>query len=108
MTTSVEDETASTTANRRAALDSRLAAARIRRPWRQRLRLPLMVAGPALVLLAAGQGAVVTGSDVPAGYLPPPPVTGDPRIDWLGGLITGYGNRPYTGHTASVRVIYRF
>jgi hypothetical protein len=36
------------------------------------------------------------------------PQTGVPRIDWLGGLITGYGNRPYTGHTASVRVLYRF
>jgi MtrB/PioB family decaheme-associated outer membrane protein len=31
-----------------------------------------------------------------------------PRIDWLGGLITGYGNRPYTGHTAYLRVLYRF
>ena len=36
------------------------------------------------------------------------PETGEPRIDWLGGLYTGYGNRPYTGHTGSVRVIYRF
>jgi membrane fusion protein, multidrug efflux system len=54
VTTSVEDETASATATRRVALDSRLAAARMRRPLRQRLRLPLMVAGPAVVLLAAG------------------------------------------------------
>ena len=30
------------------------------------------------------------------------------RIDWLGGLMTGYGNRPYTGHTAFVRLLYRF
>jgi hypothetical protein len=30
------------------------------------------------------------------------------RIDWLGGLITGYGNRPYTGHTGHVRLLYRF
>jgi len=36
------------------------------------------------------------------------PATGEPRIDWLGGLLTGYGNRPYTGHTAYVRVLYRF
>ena len=36
------------------------------------------------------------------------PETGDPRIDWLGGLYTGYGNRPYTGHTGSVRIVYRF
>ena len=27
----------------------------------------------------------------------------DPRIEWLDGLISGYGNRPYTGHTALVR-----
>jgi hypothetical protein len=36
------------------------------------------------------------------------PADGVPRIDWLGGLITGYGNRPYTGHTTFVRVLYRF
>jgi MtrB/PioB family decaheme-associated outer membrane protein len=41
----------------------------------------------------------------PVGFAP---ATGEPRIDWLGGLLTGYGNRPYTGHTATVRVIYRF
>jgi hypothetical protein len=41
----------------------------------------------------------------PVGFAPE---TGDPRIDWLGGLVTGYGNRPYTGHTAFVRVLYRF
>jgi MtrB/PioB family decaheme-associated outer membrane protein len=36
------------------------------------------------------------------------PATGQPRIDYLSGLITGYGNRPYTGHTAFVRVFYFF
>jgi hypothetical protein len=41
----------------------------------------------------------------PVGFAP---ATGVPRIDWLGGLTTGYGNRPYTGNTAYVRVIYRF
>jgi hypothetical protein len=41
----------------------------------------------------------------PTGFTP---ATGEPRIDWLGGLVTGYGNRPYTGHTAYVRVLYRF
>jgi MtrB/PioB family decaheme-associated outer membrane protein len=41
----------------------------------------------------------------PVGFAPE---TGDPRLDWLGGLITGYGNRPYTGHTTYVRVLYRF
>jgi putative beta-barrel porin MtrB/PioB len=34
--------------------------------------------------------------------------TGDPRIDWLGGLVLGYGNRPYTGSSAYVRFLYRF
>ena len=34
--------------------------------------------------------------------------TGIPRIDWLGGLMTGYGNRPYEGQTAFVRLLYRF
>src|SRR6266446_7179252 len=61
VTTSVEDETASATTTRRVALDSRLAAARIRRPLRQRLRLPLMVAGPAVVLLAAGYWFLTSG-----------------------------------------------
>jgi len=41
----------------------------------------------------------------PVGFTP---ATGEPRIDWLGGLNTGYGNRPYTGHTAYLRVLYRF
>jgi putative beta-barrel porin MtrB/PioB len=34
--------------------------------------------------------------------------TGDPRIDWLGALTLGYGNRPYTGHSVYARVLYRF
>jgi MtrB/PioB family decaheme-associated outer membrane protein len=34
--------------------------------------------------------------------------TGVPRIDWLGGLTTGYGNRPYTGNTFFVRALVRF
>ena len=41
----------------------------------------------------------------PVGFAP---ATGQPRIDWLGGLITGYGNRPYTGHTVYLRALYRF
>jgi MtrB/PioB family decaheme-associated outer membrane protein len=41
----------------------------------------------------------------PVGFAPE---TGDPRIDWLGGLYTGYGNRPYTGHSVALRVLYRF
>ena len=41
----------------------------------------------------------------PGGFAP---ATGDPRLDWLGGLTLGYGNRPYTGHTTSVRLLYRF
>ncbi|MGE5358057.1 MAG: MtrB/PioB family outer membrane beta-barrel protein, partial [Bacteroidales bacterium] len=34
--------------------------------------------------------------------------TDQPRVDWLGGLVTGYGNRPYTGQTGFVRVYYMF
>jgi MtrB/PioB family decaheme-associated outer membrane protein len=41
----------------------------------------------------------------PVGFAP---ATGEPRIDWLGGLVTGYGNRPYSGHTVYLRLLYRF
>ncbi len=34
--------------------------------------------------------------------------TGVPRIDWLGGLMTGYGNRPYEGSRVFARLLYRF
>ncbi|MCC6989142.1 MAG: MtrB/PioB family outer membrane beta-barrel protein [Acidobacteria bacterium] len=34
--------------------------------------------------------------------------TGTPRSDWLGGLLTGYGNRPYEGSRVFVRLLYRF
>lgn len=34
--------------------------------------------------------------------------TQTPRIDYLGEISTGYGNRPYTGNTAFARVFYRF
>lgn len=30
------------------------------------------------------------------------------RIDWLGSLLTGYGNRPYNGNTVFVRLFYMF
>jgi hypothetical protein len=36
------------------------------------------------------------------------PQTDTARIDWLGGLVTGYGNRPYTGQTGLVRLFYEF
>ena len=44
-------------------------------------------------------------TDGPVGFAP---ATGEPRLDWLGGLTLGYGNRPYTGHTTYVRLLYRF
>lgn len=34
--------------------------------------------------------------------------TGVPRLDWLGELMLGYGNRPYTGSTGFLRLLYRF
>lgn len=36
------------------------------------------------------------------------PQTETPRLDWLGGLTTGYGNRPYTGNSIYLRLLYRF
>jgi len=44
-------------------------------------------------------------SNGPQGFTP---ATGQPRIDWLGGLLTGYGNRPYEGSRVFVRLLYRF
>jgi MtrB/PioB family decaheme-associated outer membrane protein len=44
-------------------------------------------------------------SNGPAGFVD---ATGTPRIDWLGGLMTGYGNRPYEGNTFFVRALVRF
>ena len=44
-------------------------------------------------------------TDGPVGFAT---ATGDPRIDWLGGLTLGYGSRPYTGHTVFLRALYRF
>jgi Putative outer membrane beta-barrel porin, MtrB/PioB len=41
----------------------------------------------------------------PVGFVPS---TGVPRIDWLGGLMTGYGNRPYSGGRVFARMLYRF
>ncbi|MFN7981914.1 MAG: MtrB/PioB family outer membrane beta-barrel protein [Vicinamibacterales bacterium] len=34
--------------------------------------------------------------------------SGQPRIDYLGSISTGYGNRPYKGSTAFARVLYFF
>jgi hypothetical protein len=31
-----------------------------------------------------------------------------PRIDYLGGLTTGYANRPYKGSTFTARLLYTF
>jgi hypothetical protein len=44
-------------------------------------------------------------SSGPAGFYP---ADGNPRIDWLGGLMTGYGNRPYNGGRLFARMLYRF
>ena len=41
----------------------------------------------------------------PVGFFPQ---DGQPRIDWLGGLMTGYGNRPYNGGRFFARMLYRF
>lgn len=36
------------------------------------------------------------------------PGTDRPRIDYLGGITTGYGNRPYKGSTGFARIMYFF
>jgi hypothetical protein len=36
------------------------------------------------------------------------PATDTARIDYLGGLITGYSPRPYRGFTTFVRLLYQF
>jgi hypothetical protein len=33
---------------------------------------------------------------------------GVPRIDYLGAITTGYGNRPYKGSTGFIRLMYLF
>jgi hypothetical protein len=33
---------------------------------------------------------------------------GSPRMDPLGAITTGYGNRPYNGSTGMVRLIFTF
>ena len=41
----------------------------------------------------------------PVGFTP---ATGEPRIDYLGVLLTGYGNRPYKGSTGFLRLLLHF
>jgi membrane fusion protein (multidrug efflux system) len=53
VTTSVENETTSAIGARRTVVDGRSALIRTRRTVRQRVRLPLMLAGPIVVLFAA-------------------------------------------------------
>jgi len=36
------------------------------------------------------------------------PGTDQPRIDYLGGITTGYANRPYSGSTFTARLLYTF
>jgi membrane fusion protein (multidrug efflux system) len=59
---SVENETAPPPVTaRRAGIDSPAARVRAHRTWRQRLRLPLMIAGPLLVLLVAAYWYLASG-----------------------------------------------
>ena len=60
MTTSAENDT-SRLGSVQARLKGRPAVIGIRRPLRQRLRLPLMLAGPIIVLLAAGYWYLSSG-----------------------------------------------
>ena len=38
----------------------------------------------------------------------PPGQPDQPRIDYLGEITTGYGNRPYKGSTFTARLLYTF
>ncbi len=59
--TSAEDEAVPALGSLRAAVESRPALVRRPRSWRLRLRLPLMLLGPIIVLLAAGWWYLTTG-----------------------------------------------
>ncbi len=59
--TSAEDEAAPALGALRAAVEGRPTLLGRRRSWRQRLRLPLMLLGPIVVLLAAGWWYLTTG-----------------------------------------------
>jgi membrane fusion protein, multidrug efflux system len=61
MTSTVEDEAPSAVGARRSGIDGRPAIIGRRRSLRQRLRLPLMIAGPVVVLLAAAYWYLTSG-----------------------------------------------
>lgn len=61
MTTSAENEAPAAIGALRASSEGRPAIARRRRSWRQRVRLPLMLLGPIVVLLAAGYWYLTSG-----------------------------------------------
>ncbi|MGH7048427.1 MAG: HlyD family secretion protein [Stellaceae bacterium] len=64
MTTSADDEAAAPLGALRATVEGRPAIGRRRRSWRQRLRLPLMLFGPVIVLIAGGWWYLTTGQYV--------------------------------------------
>ena len=61
MTTSAENDAPAAIGTLRAAVDSRPMIGRRHRSWRQRLRLPLMLIGPVVVLLGAGYWYLTSG-----------------------------------------------
>jgi len=61
VTTSADNEASTSIGALRAVVEGRPAILGRRRPWRQRLRLPLMLFGPIVVLLAAGWWYLTTG-----------------------------------------------
>jgi len=61
VTTSADNEASTAIGTLRAAVEGRPAILGRRRSWRQRLRLPLMLLGPIVVLLAAGWWYLTTG-----------------------------------------------
>jgi len=61
VTTSADNEASSSIGALRAAVEGRPTILGRRRPWRLRLRLPLMLLGPIVVLLGAGYWYLTTG-----------------------------------------------
>lgn len=52
--------------------------------------------------------ATIDDAGAAGGSVPFVGATGVPRIDYLGGLMLGYGNRPYTANTGFIRLLYTF
>ena len=83
----------------------------VKRYLRSRVQIVASLAQPMRYLLILGFGLgywyeKFEVTDFATTDLPGQP--GTPRIANLGEISTGYGNRPYTGNTAFLRLLYQF